>query len=166
MLFHSVIGASGNNANVIKSASVVNTQTQISYNGSITMPSDIQEGDLILVCQITGRGGSSYPSITIAYGTGFTGINYETGLYTINSHIGRFYYKLIGAVSYKIADGTESGTTNTGFMNSGGEGYVLFHIRANIAISSVNAIFITTSATAGDPQLYTINTTGEIEIAY
>ena len=163
MLFHSGQGASyfGKNLNNI---SLINNNAYASHNGSLLMPSGIQAGDLLLVSNTAGSGGASIPTITVLPGLNFTLISSVTGTYSISTS----FYRQTSVMSYKIADGTEGGTTISSFTTSTGSAAILFHLRGNVKINSVtNTTFINT-AIATEPPLYTAATTtgNALEIPY
>lgn len=99
-----------------------------------TMPSGISAGDLILVASHTWDQDAS-ATIPVIYGTGFTGIasnvmwkyDYPSGT-DVTSQL---------ALSYKIADGTESGTSIGGFMNDQWDNGVCAVYRPSRPITSV-----------------------------
>lgn len=162
MLFHSSQG-SGIFGQALAQLNVISSYTYGSYAGSITLPANIQNGDLLLMTQTAGNGGSSYPAITILGGTGFTLVNSGTGIYTISTS----FYRQSAAVSYKIANGTESGTVVSGFMDSGLEAAVLFHIRGDKKIKTVSHLSAISINTATDPTVYTLTTASTyVEIPY
>lgn len=162
MLFHSSQG-SGIFGQSLTQLNVISSYTYGTYSGLITLPANIQEGDLLLVTQTAGNGGSSYPSISILGGTGFTLVNSGTGIYTISTS----FYRQSAAVSYKIANGTESGTVVSGFMASGREAAVLFHIRGDKKIKSVSHLSPISINTANDPFGYALTANSSyIEIPY
>lgn len=99
---------------------------------SIEVPSGVQAGDLIihadLADYIDSSGNASIPS-------GFTLIHRANTIWDSHPATGTIYGKV--AISYKIANGTESGTNITG--QSGGfrkEKYILIY-RANVSVVSV-----------------------------
>lgn len=161
MLFHSGQGASyfGKNINDV---TVVNNLLYLNHGGSLLMPNGIEAGDLLIVANTAGAGSSSTPTITVTPGLNFTLISSSTGTYTVST----FFYRQTSAMSYKIAVGTEGGTTISSFMSSNGNAAILFHLRGNVKIGSVTNIVTNSSFTAGDPPLTTITTTNAFEIPY
>lgn len=133
--------------------SVLNAVT--STNGSVTMPTGILPGDLLIAGAMAGAGSSSTPAITVVYGTGFTAIRSMTGTYTIST----FFYRATSATSYKICNGTEGGTTIGGFLTANGQSLIVFHIRGKSPIVSVSNTITTTTATAAAPPAYSSTTT-------
>lgn len=99
-------------------SAVVNAVVMV--NDSIVAPSGIQTGDLLVLYDYKGV------TVSIAAPSGFTTITSDataTGRTTI---------------SYKIADGTESGTTITGMGGTNGAtSMILAVFRGNIPITSV-----------------------------
>lgn len=111
----------------------------------------------------------SYPAISLAYGNGFTLISYLDQLGSARIVNTNYYMRQITTTSYKIATGNEAGTSVGGFLSSPTrpERVVLFHIRGTLPISSVTAIPISTTGTAGNPPPYTINSNASFdEVAY
>lgn len=161
MLFHSGQGA-GMHGQPLKNFTVIYNSASADYGGTLAMPTGIQLGDLLIVSQHAGSGGASTPTITISPGTGFTLANSATGTYTISTS----FYRQSACVSYKIANGTESGTNISGFMNSTGEAAVLFHIRANKKINSVSYVSTVATSSAADIASYNIITSTGIEIPF
>lgn len=172
MLFRNLIGGGGNlpRLTALSVTSAIGT--------SITAPSGIEAGDLLFAAA-TARESAMFstPSIPIVYGTGFTGINYmdNTGAWSLtigqppNQTTTTYYTRQVTIVSYKIANGTESNTTLGGFPDSPtrDERVVLFHIRGAKPIVSITSNAIATSATNGDPPLYTINSNASFdEVVY
>lgn len=163
MIRNKILTAAAAQLNVASSFTVLNTVTTTnSSTASLTMPSGILAGDLLLALTGAGSGSSSIPAITAAYGTGFTALNTVTGTYVITSGGSTFYYRNTGCTSYKIATGTESGTTIGGFVNSIGDTYILFHIRGRSPIVSVSTATNATSAST-DPPLISLSTTSNTD---
>lgn len=166
MLFNSVLGSGGRKLPI--SFNLIGSPSNYSSisGGTITMPSGIQSGDVILIYQVAGYGQqNSYPTGTVRYGNGFTGANTKTGYYLISS---TSYYTHIAAVSYKKANGTESNTNISGFISQSAWDHtaILFLLRPNKNISSISISNITTVVTTADPPQYTINSLTNSEIIY
>lgn len=86
----------------VTEVSFVTSATATQFNGSLTMPASIEAGDIIIVGQEWIKNiADDYP------GSGFTSIS--------NLKISAYYYK--NHVSYKIADGSEAGTSISGFAD-------------------------------------------------
>ena len=113
----------------------------------------------------------AYPTGTITYGNGFTAVNGQQGnnILGINS-----YYTALGAVSYKIANGTESGTSITGFINgttafkSWAHLGSVFVLRPSGNISNISITNLPTQVfnNTYDPPQCDINSSKYLEIVY
>jgi hypothetical protein len=116
---------------------------------TITAPSGIQAGDLIVMADCAG--GVSTPTDVIP--TGFTGI--ETNTTPITSRM---------RCSYKLADGSEGGTSITG-MAATGFGSVakaIYVFRGDFPASSLTLADVETQGTSGNPTAQTVSASGGI----
>ena len=121
----------------------VTSSSPTNYNGSITMPSDIQAGDVIVV-------GQMYYASTVddaLPGSGFTQIsilsNYKAACESYTS-----------CTSYKIADGTEGGASISGFGDKSVYSYTsagVYVYRPNSPAASVAQVNKYTYEGTGDP---------------
>ena len=123
MLHHRLRGAD----NILRYITKISTVTSSSSN--ITVMSGVQSGDLLVLfdagyLNTSGTISNVIPSGFTSIGT----ITYQTWVPTENY--------LITTVSYKIANGTESGTTVTG-INTFSEAKKLILYRGNKSISTV-----------------------------
>jgi hypothetical protein len=124
--------------NVLSSLSVFATANDASATSSITCPSNVVAGDLICFFEdALSASGQAIPS-------GFTLIS---GTLITNNR---------AVWSYKIATGTEGGTSITGM--TGGTFYtkVLLIFRGDVPISAVTVASVNQQATAGDPTAQTV----------
>ena len=119
--------------------------TVTSSSSTITVMSDVQSGDLLVLKDV----GYNYSggSITNVIPSGFNSIGTITE--TINDDTIR------ATLSYKIATGTESGTTITG-INSTAESKILILFRGNKIISSVTVGSLVSDADNNGPVSATI----------
>lgn len=119
--------------------SFVTSTAATQFNGSLTMPSSIEAGDIIIVGQ------EWYKNTTADYpGSGFTSIS--------NLKLSSYYYK--NHVSYKIADGSEAGTSISGFAdqsanNSTSAGIYVY--RPNAEVKTVTQVNKYTYLGTGNP---------------
>lgn len=125
----------------------VTSATSTQHNGSITMPSGIQAGDIIIV----GQQWRGLENDTADYpGSGFTSISnlYYPGSSIVNDQ----YYK--SHASYKIATGSESGASVSGFSESSPYSYTsagIYVYRPNAEATTVTQVNKYTYQGAGDP---------------
>jgi hypothetical protein len=116
---------------------------------TITAPSGIQAGDLIVMAD--GSAGSfGTPADVVP--TGFTGIETNT---TGGSRL---------RCSYKLADGSEGGASITG-MEAGGFGStakVIYVFRGNVAASTLTLSTPGNQGTTGNPSAQTISASGGV----
>lgn len=119
---------------------------------SVTMPSGINSGDLIIVVQNVYND----PAPTLAYGTGFTSLDGRLATGSTGIRL---------AISYKIAAGTEGGTSIGGFMdgNASYENAIVFVYRPDFSISSVTIHDIADEETDFNPAAQTVNASGQAE---
>lgn len=101
-------------------------------SGNLTMPTGIEAGDAIVVCQIAAdsvisTAPNSHPGApSAAYGTGFTSLGTDTWNTTFEAPTppnplgSDEYCSFRACVSWKTAAGTESGASIGGFMNFSG----------------------------------------------
>lgn len=141
--------------------STVSYQTSnyaIDYNGSITMPSGISAGDVIIVLQ-SSYNLSGGPSA--AYGTGFSSV----GTVSNSWNSGEDMYSHRTCMSMKIADGTEASSSIGGFMNGTRECAVVYVYRPDTAATTITAQDVETQATNGNPTGHTINASSSTKVA-
>lgn len=137
----------------VTTLSLVTSATSTEYNGTITFPSGIEAGDIIIVGQQYGdTDTTAEPNYTSYTGTGFTsvGSGYDPGIDWVYQH----------AVSYKVADGTEASAAIGGFMpqESGSDVTAAIVVyRPNYPATTVAAQDITSAATTGNPAAQVIN---------
>jgi len=95
--------------------------TVSSLTNSITLPSTVQAGDLLVAVSAasSNRMGStlSYPSVTTGYGTGFTAVNSVNSNWYFKISTTFYSYANVTALSTKIATGADAGSTVTGFSS-------------------------------------------------
>ena len=125
MLHHKLRAAGGILQTITKISDV------ISSSSTITVMSDVRAGDLLVFFDFAHNNGDGVP--TAVTPSGFSVIRSHSGNYS--SSDGRW------SSYYKIANGTESGTTLTG-MNSDTEEKCLILFRGNKQISSVSSMGI------------------------
>jgi len=125
----------------------VTSATSTQHNGSITMPSGIQTGDIIIV----GQQWRGLDGDTADYsGSGFTSIS---NLYVAGSSIvDDDYYK--SHASYKIADGSEASASVSGFADQ--DAYTattagIYVYRPNAEVSAVTQVNKYTYQGSGNP---------------
>ena len=174
MLTHKLLAGAGKSEYISPiSMTYIKKQQYVSFtNGTLTMPTGIESGDIILVYQIASEGLSgAYPIGTIKYGNGFTAVNGQKTNHIIGVSS---YYTNLGAVSYKIANGTESGTSITGFINgiSGSISWthtgLVFILRPSGNISDISIINLPNQVfnNTYDPPQCDINSSKYLEIVY
>lgn len=112
-----------------------------SSSSTIVIPGNIQAGDIIVLTD-KAAGTTGIPTTVVP--TGFTSI--------INSSGGTA--RLIS--SYKIADGTESGTTITGMNGASSNRKALVVLRPDAPATSVTAFSTAGQVTDGNPTLQTV----------
>jgi hypothetical protein len=119
-----------------------NTATAVTHNGTVTMPTGISAGDLIVVINsATNENTGSPPAYpTAAYGTGFTSISTLSGQWSYTPVDDTYYYRSRACLSYKIADGTESGASIGGFMNGSAEHAAVVVYNATVSIATVTVM--------------------------
>lgn len=115
----------------VQSTNVLNPGTDI------VVPSGVAAGDLLLFMNMCRSASSPVQP------SGFTFINSQT-----RSDSGS---TAIGAAYYKVAVGTESGTTLTGIADSSDNTIELLHFRASYPISSITVGDIESQGTSADP---------------
>ncbi len=115
----------------VQSTNAVNPGTDI------VVPSGVVAGDLLLFTNMCRSASSPVQP------SGFTFINSQT-----RSDSGS---TAIGAAYYKVAVGTESGTTLTGIADSSDNTVELLHFRASYPIASITAGDIESEGTSADP---------------
>ena len=174
MLAHKLLAGAGKSEYISPiSMTYIKKQQYVSFtNGTLTMPTGIESGDIILVYQLAYRGQSGdYPTGTITYGNGFTAVNGQQGNNILS---GDSYYTVLGAVSYKIANGTESGTSITGFIH-GITGFsnwshlgLVFVLRPSGNISNISITNLPNQVFTGtyNPPQCDINSSKYLEIVY
>jgi hypothetical protein len=125
MLHHKLRAAGGGLKTITKISDV------ISRSSTITVMSGVQSGDLLVFFDFAHNNGNGVPTAVT-----------PSGFSVIHSHSGNYSYS-DGRWSsyYKIANGTESGTTLTG-MNSYTEEKCLILFRGDKQISSVSSMGI------------------------
>ena len=115
--------------------------------GLVSMPSDIVAGDIIVVCQV--KTNSSTATDYNSYGTGFTRAHYVG-----NGSDGCM------VASYKIADGTEGGTSIGGFISTS-TGYEWANASVWRPSKSASTVAVqdknSSGYTGGDPAPQTLN---------
>lgn len=111
---------------------------------AITAPSSIIAGDLLVIVQYAG--GNGVAPVANATPTGFTDI--PTSPAGTRSRL---------AICYKVAAGTEGGTSLTGGMDDFIDLKVCWQYRANAPISALTAANLVTQATGADPTQQTIS---------
>jgi len=165
MLFRGLIGASGYK---VPSPSTITSITSSSYavgsNDTITLPSNINAGDLLIATASAGSSsaGSSYPAyptVVERYLDGFTGIDFDQKFYqyTTSSYLSAVQARTI---QYKIADQNDANSSISGFIyqsSSVWQGVVLFVIRGDLPFNGVDSYSFSHYGTSGDPPQYSIN---------
>lgn len=95
--------------------------TVSSLSNSITLPASVQAGDLLVAVSAasSNRTGSTlaYPSVTTAYGTGFSAVNSVNSNWYFKISTTFYSYANVTALSTKIATGSDAGSTVTGFSS-------------------------------------------------
>lgn len=142
----------------VSTLTLVTSSTDTEYNGTISFPADILEGDIIIVGQQYGDADTTTePNYTSYTGTGFTSVGggYAPGIDWVYQH----------AVSYKLADGTEASSSIGGFMpqESGSDvtaGIVVY--RPNAPIANISAQDVANAATTGNPAAQVINASNSV----
>lgn len=125
---------------VVKADSATSTAT------TITAPSGIQTNDfIILLDRATNL--SSMPLTAVP--SGFTSIVNTTNTTTVRQ-----------LASYKLADGTEGGTSITGMSGDLGAVKVMFVFRGNPAITSANISTPNAEGTDGNPAAQSVTASG------
>lgn len=135
--------------------SLQNTKKGTFYNGSITMPTGIVSGDILLIMTVAGASSTSTPTIATPVPTGFTALTTLTGTYSISTT----FYRNTTVIYFKLCDGSESGAVVTNFLNSSQETYTLYHVRGVSPATGVAVTSVTTAATAANPPQYSLTTT-------
>lgn len=110
---------------------------------SITAPSSILPGDLMVLSNTSSAG-----SAAAVVPSGFTQVN--TGIVGGTRMV----------TSYKIADGTEGGSSLTGMTADTSWQACLYVFRGNVAIKTITAASVNGEATAGDPVTQTVTASG------
>ena len=166
MLFRNLIGSGGYK---VPSPSTITSITSSSYavgsNDTITLPSNINAGDLLIATASAGSstsGSSSYPpypTVVLSYLDGFTGIDFDQQFYryTTSSYISAVQARTI---QYKIADQNDANSTISGFIYRSSlvwQGVVLFVIRGDQPFNGVDSYSFSSYGTTGDPPQYSIN---------
>lgn len=128
----------------LTAVSYVTSSSPTNYDGSITMPSNIQAGDVIIVGQEYGANTNdrSLP------GSGFTQISVLSRYSALNE----YYYT--SCVSYKIANGTEGGSSISGFGDKSAYNYTsagVYIYRPNNPVMSITQVNKYTYEGSGDP---------------
>lgn len=138
-------GGGGSPTSVTFQASaVVNAET-------ITVPAGVIAGDLIVLHDnAINSGGGSSPSDSVVP-DGFTSV-VDQGAHPSAS--------VRQIVSYKIADGSEAGTSLTGMVGTFSSGKTLAVFRGNNPISSVNASTPNEQITSGNPTAQSVLASG------
>lgn len=103
---------------------------------TITAPATVNAGDLLLLFDFSANY-SGTPTNVVP--TGFTQINTDTSSNTRTT------------ISYKIAAGTEGGSTITGMTGNFGDDKVCLRIAPNMAIATITSGSINSEVTDGDP---------------
>lgn len=125
----------------LKATSLTLASSSTGTSGTVTFPADINEGDIIIVAH---GDRSASPSD----GAGFTEIAKAGNTNSISTDSGII-------LSYKIADGTEGGTTLSGWQNFNGSwGCAVY--RPNVAATSVAVQDTVAYAGTGDNTANTI----------
>lgn len=125
--------------------SITNPSYATSTASTITAPSDLQMGDLLIIFDCASTAGSPPSTVTPA---GFTSIDSQSGT------------SMTDAWYYKIADGSEASQSFTG-MNGGYSNRKLFVVfRANVPIIGVTVQSKVKQITASNPTSKTITSSG------
>ena len=159
MSFTAIEAASGDGgADGLTTISYQTGTTASQHAGTITFPSGINSGDVLIVMQNSEDYNNSIPA---AYGTGFTSVGTVTG--TTSSGDDTVYYRT--CVSMKVADGTEASASIGGFINADDrEGAVVYVYRPNVAATAIAAFDVETQYTNGNPTAQTINASSSTEV--
>lgn len=165
MLFRGLIGASGYEA---PAPTVITSITSSSYavgsNDTITLPSNINAGDLLIATASAGTASAgpsypAYPTVVERYLDGFTGIDFDQKFYqyTTSSYVSAVQARTI---QYKIADQNDANSTISGFIYSSSavwQGVVLFVIKGDLPFNKVDSYNFSSYGTSGNPPQYSIN---------
>lgn len=109
-----------------------------SGGSTVTAPSDIRPGD-VLALSDRANNSSGIPSTVTP--TGWT--TPANANFSLTDHRSMF--------SYKLADGSEGGTTITGMNGNAGNNKIIAAFRANVPITSISAPAFTGAMTDGNP---------------
>lgn len=119
-------------------------------SATITAPDGISAGDLLVLLDGAWDNGGAPPASVVP--SGFTSIDTATTGTTSASRV---------TMSYKVAAGTEGGTSLTGLPPAdGGAAKALYVFRRSPAATSVSLSSPTSQATDGDPAAQTIAASG------
>ena len=161
------------NGRIVPAAGGVSTltyQTSTSasdHGGSITMPSGISSGDIIVVCQSAVKNTFNTTAPTAAYGTGFTSIGTDTVSYDAG---GGSFNNLRMCLSAKIADGSEASSSISGFMNDNREAASVYVYRPDATPTTMTPTGYVSATSNGDPASQTVlagsSTTAHIVVAH
>jgi hypothetical protein len=151
LLSHALRAAAGN----VKALSLAFRSSSTNNASTITVPNDVVASDLLVLYDRAGNT-SGFP--TAVTPTGFTQILNQTGSTNL-----RF------VCSFKIAAGTEAGTTITGMNGNNLNGKILMVFSTNGATAGA-AFDVAFQNTDGDPAAQTVNASGQstplVVIAY
>lgn len=141
----------------VTSISYQTSTSASNHNGSITMPSGISSGDVIIVCQSATKSTINQSPPTAAYGTGFTSI----GTDSVSRSDGQGdYTNMRMCLSAKIADGTEASSSIGGFMNDSKESAAVYVYRPNVAATTITAVGYVSDTSNANPAAQTITASG------
>lgn len=145
-----------NNTNTIRTGASAGGVTTLSHQANvissantITGPSSIQSGDLLILWDTAQNSVTPIPTDTVP--TGFT------RSFTIGISTPAF---LRYTASYKIADGTEADATLTGISGTAGAVKAMYVFRGNVPIKTTSASVADNQSTAGDPASQTASASG------
>ena len=132
------IPPSNKTASFIYRPSFSSYYTTVASNGQASLPSDVtvKSGDILIAYQVAAD--SSYSTLPNFNNFGGTGFTIATGI--VNTLSNKVH---VANISYKVCNGTETGTTVGGFMASGTDGYAvksgtLDLVRPNYSYSNFN----------------------------
>lgn len=166
MLWNKIIGAGGYKP---PQPTTITSITSIGYavgsGDTITLPSDINAGDLLIATASAGSASASsssypaYPTIVERYLDGFTGIDFDQKFYQYrtSSYVSAVQGRTI---QYKVADQNDANSSISGFIYRSSlvwQGVVLFVIRGDLPFNGVDSYSFSHYGTSGDPPQYSIN---------
>lgn len=125
--------------------SITNPSSSTSTGSTITAPSDLQMGDLLLIFDCASTSGAPPSSVQPS---GFTAVSEQSGS------------SMTDAMWYKIADGSEASQTFTGMNGVFSDRKLFLVFRANIPIISATLSTVSKTITGSNPGSQTISASG------